>query len=121
MLYYFNLPYFYLQIVPYLICMSTDVEQCVSHSADKQLQEIEKKYPGFIHMKTQDGIWLSYKLQHILQDSNIVRGYRTKEGEMPTALNGFLYSILRNTKQQRRAITLSILKQFDEQVVSIHF
>ncbi|KAF4533148.1 hypothetical protein B566_EDAN001690 [Ephemera danica] len=104
------------QIVPYLICMSTDVEQCVSHSADKQLQEIEKKYPGFIHMKTQDGIWLSYKLQHILQESNIVRGYRIKEGEMPTALNGFLYSILRNTKQQRRAITLSILKQFDEQV-----
>lgn len=102
--------------------MSTDVEQCVSHSADKQLQEIEKKYPGFIHMKTQDGIWLSYKLQHILQfESNIVRGYRNKEGEMPTALNGFLYSILRNTKQQRRAITLSILKQFDEQAVSYIF
>jgi len=39
---------------------------------------------------------------------------RTKEGEFPGALNGFLYTILRNTKQQRRAIVLSFLKHFDE-------
>ncbi|XP_046684148.1 LOW QUALITY PROTEIN: nipped-B-like protein [Homalodisca vitripennis] len=104
------------QIVPYLICMSTDEERMVSGSADKQLQEIEKKYPGFIHMKAQTGIRLSYKLQQILQvSSDAVRGFRTKEGELPGALNGFLYSILR-TKQQRRALVLSILKQFDEQV-----
>lgn len=31
--------------------MSTDEDKAVSTSADKQLQEIEKKYPGFIHMK----------------------------------------------------------------------
>jgi len=98
--------------------MSTDNEQCVSHSADKQLQEIEKKYPGFIHMKTLDGIWLSYRLQEILQKGEMVRGFRLKEKELPTALNGFLYSILRNTKQQRRAVALSVLKQFDEQGVS---
>lgn len=98
--------------------MSTDVEKMVSNSADKQLQEIEKKYPGFIHMKAQTGIRLSYKFQKILQaGSDIVRGFRLKEGELPGALNGFLYSILR-TKQQRRALVLSILKQFDEQVVS---
>ncbi|XP_075218552.1 nipped-B cohesin loading factor [Lycorma delicatula] len=104
------------QIVPYLICMSTDVEKMVSNSADKQLQEIEKKYPGFIHMKAQTGIRLSYKLQRILQfGAEVVRGFRVKEGELPGALNGFLYSILR-TKQQRRALVLSILKQFDEQV-----
>ncbi|XP_049783352.1 nipped-B-like protein [Schistocerca cancellata] len=106
------------QIVPYLICMSTDVEKVVSHSADKQLQDIEKKYPGFIHMKAQLGIRLSYKLQKILQNNSmgIVRGFRAREGEYPGALNGFLYSILRGTKQQRRALVLSILKQFDEQV-----
>lgn len=106
------------QIVPYLICMSTDIEKVVSHSADKQLQEIEKKYPGFIHMKAQLGIRLSYRLQRIIQSKEIVRGFRTVEGEFPGALNGFLYSILRTTKQQRRAIALSVLKQFDEQVVS---
>lgn len=102
------------QIVPYLICMSTDCEKMVSHSADKQLQDIEKKYPGFIHMKSQFGIKLSYRLQKILQNDDTVRGMRIKEGEFPAALNGFLYTILRNTKQQRRAIVLSFLKQFDE-------
>lgn len=102
------------QIVPYLICMSTDCEKMVSHSADKQLQDIEKKYPGFIHMKSQFGIKLSYRLQKILQNDDTVRGMRLKEGEFPAALNGFLYTILRNTKQQRRAIVLSFLKQFDE-------
>ncbi|XP_076624009.1 nipped-B cohesin loading factor [Colletes latitarsis] len=102
------------QIVPYLICMSTDCEKAVSHSADKQLQDIEKKYPGFIHMKSQLGIKLSYRLQGILQPDVTVRGMRVKEGEFPGALNGFLYTILRNTKQQRRAIVLSFLKQFDE-------
>lgn len=101
--------------------MSTDNEKVVSHSADKQLQEIEKKYPGFIHMKAQLGIRLSYRLQRIIQGNDIVRGFRTVEGEVPGALNGFLYSILRTTKQQRRAIALSVLKQFDEQVVSLHF
>lgn len=102
------------QIVPYLICMSTDCEKVVSHSADKQLQDIEKKYPGFIHMKSQYGIKLSYRLQKILQNDITVRGIRVKEGEFPGALNGFLYTILRNTKQQRRAIVLSFLKHFDE-------
>ncbi|VEN62173.1 unnamed protein product, partial [Callosobruchus maculatus] len=104
-------------IVPYLICMSTDIEKVISHSADKQLLDIEKKYPGFIHTKSSLGIRLSYELQKIMQDnSTIVRGSRVKEkGEYPTALNGYLYSILRNSRQQRRALILNILKQFDEQ------
>ncbi|XP_072750349.1 nipped-B protein [Anoplolepis gracilipes] len=102
------------QIVPYLICMSTDCEKAVSHSADKWLQDIEKKYPGFIHMKSQFGIKLSYRLQKILQNDITVRGMRIKEGEFPGALNGFLYTILRSTKQQRRAFVLSFLKRFDE-------
>lgn len=91
----------------------------VCNSADKQLQEIEQKYPGFIHMKAQFGIRLSFQLQRIVQDEEIVRGRRVKEkGEYPGSLNGYLYSILRNTKQQRRAVLLSILKQFDEHAVS---
>lgn len=102
------------QIVPYLICMSTDSEKAVSHSADKWLQDIEKKYPGFLHMKSQFGIMLSYRLQKILQNDITVRGMRVKDGEFPGALNGFLYTILRSTKQQRRAFVLSFLKRFDE-------
>lgn len=98
--------------------MSTDSEKLVSHSADKQLAEIEKKYPGFIHTKSQLGVKLSYQLQKILQDGQIVRGSRIREqGEYPTALNGYLYSLLRGSRQQRRALVLNMLKQFDEQVV----
>ncbi|CAH2073941.1 unnamed protein product, partial [Iphiclides podalirius] len=106
------------QIVPYLICMSTDIEVTVSHTADKNLQDIDKKYPGFIHMKAQLGIKLSYQLQKILQnnlDKGIIRGFRKKDqDDLPTSLNGFLYSLLRNTRPQRRALVLSLLKQFDD-------
>merc|ERR1719266_1641779 len=104
------------QIVPYLICMATDWQQSISHAADRDLQEIEKKYPGFIHMKLLHGIRLSFRLQQIVQnDKIVVRGYRVNnEGELPSAMNGYLYSIMRNTKSQRRAILMNLLKQFDE-------
>jgi cohesin loading factor subunit SCC2 len=50
----------------------------------------------------------------IQESQGIARGFRLREGEHPSALNGFLYSLLRGTKQQRRALVLSMLKQFDE-------
>jgi cohesin loading factor subunit SCC2 len=54
--------------------MSTDSETRVSHTADRELQEIEKKYPGFIHMKLMQGIRLSYNLQvYFFQDSFLFR------------------------------------------------
>lgn len=104
------------QIVPYLICMSTDSEQKISHTADREMQEINKKYPGFIHMKLLQGIRLSHQLQEIVQGRQAaVRGHRVvREGELPTALNGFLYSILKSTKAQRRGVLTSLLKQFDD-------
>lgn len=109
-----------LQIVPYLISLSTDSRQEISHRADNHLQEIDKQYSGFVNMKAQAGIQLSYELQTLLQlhDSinGIVRGYVVKEKEeQPKALNGFLYSLLRQTKPQRRALVQSITKQFDEE------
>ena len=67
---YSSVQYFIHQIVPYLICMSTDHEQRVSHTADKELQDIEKKYPGFIHMKLMKGIMLSFRLQQLLQKAD---------------------------------------------------
>lgn len=107
------------QIVPYLICMSTDSEQKISHTADREMQEINKKYPGFIHMKLLQGIRLSHQLQEIVQGRQAaVRGHRVvREGELPTALNGFLYSILKSTKAQRRGVLTSLLKQFDDSSV----
>lgn len=38
--------------MPYLICMSTDPENVVRVKSDQQLEEIEKKYPGFTHVCT---------------------------------------------------------------------
>ena len=35
------------QIVPYLICMATDIEQRISHTADRELQVNILKGPGF--------------------------------------------------------------------------
>ena len=71
-------------------------------------------------MKLLHGIRLSFRLQQIVQnDKIVVRGYRVKnEGELPSAMNGYLYSIMRNTKSQRRAILMNLLKQFDETSVS---
>jgi len=50
----------------------------------------------------------------VREDEQVLRGYRTKEGELPTALNGFLYSCLRSTRAQRRAILQNFLRQFDD-------
>lgn len=110
-----------IQIVPYLICLSTDNFKENAHRADHHLQEIDKQYPGFVNMKAQAGIQLSFDLQTVLQNRSsaaniIIRGFVVKEkGEQPTALNGFLYTLLRSTKPQRRALVQAIVKQFDEQ------
>ena len=48
----------------------------------------------------------------------VTRGLKLREGEPPAALNGFLYSIMRTSKQQRRAIAISCLRNFDEHAVS---
>lgn len=112
-------------IVPYLICVSTDEQREIAHRADHHLQEIDKQYPGFVHMKSQSGIALSYQMQTVLQNKagetkNIVRGYcKRNKDELPSAHNSFLYTLLRNVKPQRRALATAILKQFDEQKTTL--
>ncbi len=92
------------------------------HICSRELQDIEKKYPGFIHMKLLQGIKLSHRLQEITQRGPVVRGCKiAKQGEIPTALNGFLYSIMKTTKSQRRSILNNLLKQFDDTAVRICF
>ncbi|KAF2880156.1 hypothetical protein ILUMI_26019 [Ignelater luminosus] len=103
------------QIVPYLICMSSDTETVVSNSADKQLLEINRTYPGYIKAKSSLGLKLSYQLQKRLHSIGMIRGFKINStNEHPLAMNGFLYSLLRGFKQQRRSFILNILKQFDE-------
>jgi len=91
-----------------------------SHSADRHLQELDKQYQGFVNMKCQQGIQLAYELQTILQQKNggrVIRGFKMPKAgieEPPTALNGFVYTLLRNTKPPRRALIQSMTKQFDD-------
>lgn len=78
-------------------------------------------------MKCQHGIHLSYELQSVIQEKTsgrAVRGFRMpKPGteEPPTALNGFVYSLLRNTKPPRRALIQSMTKQFDNESATLSF
>jgi cohesin loading factor subunit SCC2 len=76
-------------------------------------------------MKAHAGIHLSFNLQRTLQQTaEVVRGYRKqkeKSDEPPTAFNGFLYSLLRNTKPTRRALIQAITKQFDDQKTTLSF
>ena len=40
------------QIVPYLICMATDIEQRISHTADRELQVLFAIAMQFLRLKT---------------------------------------------------------------------
>jgi cohesin loading factor subunit SCC2 len=53
-----------------------------------------------------------------------VRGYKLpkeKNEEPPSALNGFVYSLLRSTKPNRRALVGSMTKQFDDEKSTLSF
>lgn len=78
-------------------------------------------------MKSQHGVQLSYELQSVIQEKSCgraVRGYRMPKAgveEPPTAHNGFVYSLLRNTKPPRRALIQSMTKQFDNESATLSF
>ncbi|KAL3869511.1 hypothetical protein ACJMK2_042182, partial [Sinanodonta woodiana] len=103
------------QCVPYLIGMGSDTEAAIRVKADQQLQEIEKKYPGFIHMKALQGIKMSYKLQELLanEEGSIIRGLRAIEDNL-VSVNAYLYTVLRTNRSHRRAILTSLLNLFDD-------
>ncbi|XP_034471957.1 nipped-B protein [Drosophila innubila] len=113
------------RMVPYLICLSTDCKVESAHRADALLKDIDKTYSGFVNMKVQFGLQLCFKLQEILQVNNkakneIIRGYAKRGPDLvTTALNDFLYTLLRTTKPQRRALVQTVTKQFDDQKTSL--
>ncbi|ESO95734.1 hypothetical protein LOTGIDRAFT_214826 [Lottia gigantea] len=104
------------QCVPYLICMGTDIEAAVRIKADQQMQEIEKKYPGFTHMKAQQGLKYSYKLQQVLTKGKQgpIRGMRFMKDDIPVSLNSHVYKVVRANRQHRRGFLTTILNLFDD-------
>ncbi|KAK2155379.1 hypothetical protein NP493_2070g00011 [Ridgeia piscesae] len=65
------------QIVPYLISMGTDSDSTIRAKADQQVQELDKKYPGFIQKATLSELiymadnmaFLPYQVQESLSTS----------------------------------------------------
>ncbi|CAN8005998.1 unnamed protein product [Ixodes hexagonus] len=104
------------QMVPHLACLGSDDDKPLRNKADQLLQELEKKYPGFVQMKALAGVRLSFDMHRgaTQRGQGPVRGFRSAD-ETPTSRNGFLYAVLRTTRQSRRAFLLSLLKLFDEQ------
>ncbi|XP_003373940.1 conserved hypothetical protein [Trichinella spiralis] len=96
--------------------MTTDPYGEIRAKAEKILKEIDGRYGGFLQIKALEGIRHSYRLQSILQSvassSELVRGFRDQD--TCDALNSALYTILRNSRQQRRALLRSMLHLFDE-------
>uniref|UniRef100_A0A8C4WX11 Nipped-B protein n=1 Tax=Eptatretus burgeri TaxID=7764 RepID=A0A8C4WX11_EPTBU len=114
------------QCVPYLIAMGTDPEPVTRNKADQQLLEIDRKYPGFVHMKAVAGVKMAFQLQ-----CSILRGEKTGENmrsensnedivrgmsqdEPRSSMCSHLYTLIRNNRQHRRAFLLSLLSLFDE-------
>ena len=109
------------QIIPYLVCMCTDIENRISVVAESLIADIDKRYPNYIHTKAIFGIKLSYQLQMILQSSTVIRGIIIGEKRaIPLAANNCLYSLIRGARQQRRALISNMLKQFDDKVIFIN-
>lgn len=106
------------QMVPHLVCLESDDDQPLRTKADQLLQDLEKKYPGFVQMKAIAGVRMSFQVHRGMQGNSCpVRGFRDPShgsNDPPSSRHGFLYTVLRTTRQSRRAFLLSLLKLFDE-------
>ncbi len=71
----------------------------------------------FCQMKAMQGVKMSFKLQELLQQDPTapIRGMR--EDEHTTALNNYIYSLIRSNRAQRRAMLSSMLNMFDDTAV----
>ena len=72
-----------------------------------------------IQMKALPGIKMSYRLQCLLQQATgePARGVRSDQ-DTPTSMNNFIYSLIRNNRNNRRALLGPLLNMFDETAVS---
>ncbi|XP_018654847.1 putative nipped-b-like protein (delangin) (scc2 homolog) [Schistosoma mansoni] len=102
------------QTVPYLIAMQSDIDPNIRIKADAQLQEIDTKFPGFLTMRAAQGVNLSYRLQLVLYNELREKLKGNSEGEVPSAMNSHLYSMLRNNKSQRRSLLNGLISLFDD-------
>lgn len=62
---------------------------------------------------------MSFRLQEVLQlnSKTAIRGHRTDQDNV-LAMSGFIFSLIRNNRNQRRALLTSVLSMFDDSAVS---
>ena len=101
-----------LQLVPHLVAMSTDDDPSIRTRVDHVLNDIEKRYHGFVGMKTKPSILLSFEL------NGQSRGYRKDVNGQPLSRLATLYSVVTHNRQARRAFLQTFLKSLydDEQM-----
>ncbi|XP_046841675.1 nipped-B-like protein isoform X2 [Xenia sp. Carnegie-2017] len=100
------------QCVSYLIAIGTNNDKVARTKAAHRLEEIDRKYPGFIQMKALPGVKMSFDLQKIIhKDELFVRGFK-EEG---TSLLSYLYLIIRSNRQHRRSFLLSLIRMVDDE------
>ncbi|KAF6768214.1 hypothetical protein AHF37_05574 [Paragonimus kellicotti] len=124
------------QMLPSLVCLQTDPDSGNRSRASHLLVEAERKVPGFIAMRAATGVQMTYRL-HLLWhvtalDTDrcaaplpLVRGVNqdglastpgsvvlAANGNLPTALNHAVYTMLRPNRQGRRSFVSSVLSVF---------
>ena len=120
-----------LQLVPYLIAMSSDDDINIRSRADHVLHEIERKYHGFVSMKAKQGVQLSfqlhshsgrrgYRIENIMQSTSVSNSSNpgapvsiVHEDQLITGRLATLYSVVSSNRQSRRAFISGLLKYFD--------
>lgn len=115
-----------LQLVPYLIAMSSDDDTSIRSRADHVLHEIERKYHGYVSMKSKQGVLLSfqlhsnsgrrgYRIENVLQsvnNSNQAANNNASfasEDQIITGRLATLYSVVASSRQSRRAFIEKLL------------
>ncbi|KAA3678482.1 cohesin loading factor subunit SCC2 [Paragonimus westermani] len=124
------------QMLPSLVCLQTDPDSGNRSRASHLLIEAERKVPGFIAMRAATGVQMTYRL-HLLWHITaletdrcaaplpLVRGVNQEglastsgsvisasNGNLPTALNHAVYTMLRPNRQSRRSFISSVLSVF---------
>ena len=93
---------FILQCVPYLICMGTDCDNQIRIKADGQLQEIDKKYSGFIQVNnfcfSPSALLLDWYIDGIVQDCGNSSALAMEAAVLCWAIN----MIILNTRKRLR-------------------
>uniref|UniRef100_A0A5K3FGU5 Nipped-B protein n=1 Tax=Mesocestoides corti TaxID=53468 RepID=A0A5K3FGU5_MESCO len=115
-----------------LVCLQTDPEAPVRTRATQQLQEADKKFPGFLALKAEPGIRIGFRLQRLVASSSgksgvVIRGATVSKSSSdksdsnadssvqarPLALNHTVYSLLQGNRQHRRSLITSLVTLFD--------